>query len=385
MTLTAEATGDTPMSWAWKQGATEVSTGSGLTATYTKSNATTADAGDYTCTFTNDEGSDTSDAATVTISTAPIAPTVSVQPTDTTVTEGQPFTLTSEATGSTPMQWVWKKGGSEVSGSSGTGLTATLTKNVAQLAHNGSYTCEFTNEAGTAISDEATVTVNAAAVAPEVTTHPSDLTVTVGEPISLVAVATGSEPMQWSFKKGADEVATGTGLSASFDKAVSELTDAGSYTCTFSNDGGDATSNPATVTVEDSPVTVTKVEVFNDEGETELVNFDRVTLRAEVTYSDSSVVDSSTENDVVTWSADDSVVVVDSTGKVSVFGVGKTTVTATTRDMNSDGSPMTADSSEITVLFDGGMFFRLCCLIQRKGIPAHNASFLNNILSFRHT
>ncbi|MHA2873458.1 hypothetical protein ACXZ7Q_19975, partial [Vibrio campbellii] len=27
----------------------------------------------------------------------------------------------------------------------------------------------------------------------------------------------------------------------------------------------------------------------------------------------------------------------------------------------------------------------LCCLIQRKGIPAHNASFLNNILSFRHT
>ncbi|WP_431786946.1 hypothetical protein [Vibrio harveyi] len=28
---------------------------------------------------------------------------------------------------------------------------------------------------------------------------------------------------------------------------------------------------------------------------------------------------------------------------------------------------------------------RLCCLIQRKGIPAHNASFLNNILSFRHT
>ncbi|EGR3070240.1 phage tail protein [Vibrio parahaemolyticus] len=64
------------------------------------------------------------------------------------------------ATGDTPMNWKWQKDGSDVSGATGSGLTATFTKDNVQSADDGDYTCIFTNAAGTATSDAATVTVS---------------------------------------------------------------------------------------------------------------------------------------------------------------------------------------------------------------------------------
>lgn len=76
-----------------------------------------------------------------------------------TVTEGDTITLTAKASGDTPMTWAWKKGGSAVSGANGTGLTATFTKANAASGDAGDYSCVFTNDAGTAETDTATITV----------------------------------------------------------------------------------------------------------------------------------------------------------------------------------------------------------------------------------
>ncbi len=82
------------------------------------------------------------------------------QPSDTTVKVGGAITLKAIATGSTPMTWKWQKGGVDVSGATGTGLTATFTKSKAKAGDAGSYTCIFTNKAGSVTSGAAQVTVN---------------------------------------------------------------------------------------------------------------------------------------------------------------------------------------------------------------------------------
>ncbi|MGM6681372.1 immunoglobulin domain-containing protein [Vibrio parahaemolyticus] len=181
----------------------------------------------------------------------PEPPSIVTQPVGVTINEGDKLELTAVASGDTPMAWVWKKSGSAVLGADGTGLTATITKNVAQLAHDGDYTCEFTNEAGTATTDIATVVVVPLPEPPTVTTQPVGVTVSEGEAISLSADATGDTPMSWKWKLGGVDVsgATGTGLSAVFSKTSAALSDSGDYTCEFSNAAGTALTNAATITV----------------------------------------------------------------------------------------------------------------------------------------
>lgn len=90
----------------------------------------------------------------------PVKPTIKTQPSSTTVSAGDTLTLSAEAEGGGFMSWKWKKGSTDIKGSEGEGLTATFTKPNVQSADAGSYTCVFTNRAGTTSTSAATVTVN---------------------------------------------------------------------------------------------------------------------------------------------------------------------------------------------------------------------------------
>ncbi len=86
-----------------------------------------------------------------------VAPTITTQPTDVTVTAGQVATFTVSAIGTAPLSYQWKLGSTNVATD-----TSTLILSNAQAAIAGTYTCTVTNGGGSAISNSATLTVTSA-------------------------------------------------------------------------------------------------------------------------------------------------------------------------------------------------------------------------------
>lgn len=83
-------------------------------------------------------------------------PSITQQPTNQEITEGETLTLNVVATGATGYQW--KKDGSDIPSAT----NATYSKSGALQADAGSYTCVVTGAGGSVTSNAATVTVNPA-------------------------------------------------------------------------------------------------------------------------------------------------------------------------------------------------------------------------------
>jgi streptogramin lyase len=137
----------------------------------------------YHAVFTNAPGAATSNAATLTVNSAPAGPTVTTQPTNQTVTAGATATFTSAASG-TPaptVQWQVSTGGpfSDVPGA--TSGTLTIPGTTVGLSGN-QYHAVFTNASGAVTSNAATLTVNSAAAGPQPTALPTLGNVAIATP-----------------------------------------------------------------------------------------------------------------------------------------------------------------------------------------------------------
>jgi hypothetical protein len=84
---------------------------------------------------TNQVGSITSAAATVTLASVPIAPTISVSPRSQEVALGDAVTFTVGAEGTAPFTYRWHKNGVPIAGAT----SAALTIAVGTLGDAGSY------------------------------------------------------------------------------------------------------------------------------------------------------------------------------------------------------------------------------------------------------
>src|SRR5204863_51112 len=109
-TFTVVATGTAPLSYQWRKSGTAIS---GATApTYPTPATTSADSGSqFTVVVTNPANSVTSNAATLTVSAAAVAPSITTQPASQTVTDAHPITFTVVATGTAPLSYQWRKSG----------------------------------------------------------------------------------------------------------------------------------------------------------------------------------------------------------------------------------------------------------------------------------
>ncbi|WP_045405408.1 immunoglobulin domain-containing protein [Vibrio jasicida] len=87
---------------------------------------------------------------------------------------------------------------------------------------------------------------------PTITVHPEGGVQSIGSTITLTAQAKGTEPMMWSFKKDGVEVASGRGFIATYSKQDTQLSDAGSYSCVFTNALGSVTTNIAKISYSPS-------------------------------------------------------------------------------------------------------------------------------------
>ncbi|MFD4972982.1 immunoglobulin domain-containing protein, partial [Streptomyces sp. NPDC058424] len=139
---------------------------------------------------------------------APTAPAVVEQPKDQTVNPGEDATFTATASGDPAPTVQWERRSSDNAAwtdiPGATTSTYTLTK--ATEADNGSqFRAVFTNTAGTATTNPATLTVN---TPPAVVEQPKDQTVNPGEDATFTATASGdpAPTVQWE-RRSSDNAA----------------------------------------------------------------------------------------------------------------------------------------------------------------------------------
>ena len=256
----AAATGGTDLSVQWQLsingGATWYSV-TGLTSpSFTTGTLTSAENGwQVRAVFTNVAGSATTNAATITV-VANSAPVVTLQPASQSVPTGHTITFSAAATGSpTPtVQWQLSINGG-ATWYSVTGLTSpSFTTGTLTSAENGwQVRAVFTNVAGSATTNAATITVVANS-APVVTLQPASQSVPTGHTITFSAAATGSPTptVQWqlSINGGATWYSV-TGLtSPSFTTGTLTSAENGwQVRAVFTNVAGSATTKAATIIV----------------------------------------------------------------------------------------------------------------------------------------
>src|SRR2546427_11996758 len=94
-TFTVAATGTAPLSYQWQKNGLPIGANS---PSYTTPTTTTNDNGaQFTVVVSNSAGSATSNAATLTVNSAPVPPSITSQPASQTVTAGQRATLDPES------------------------------------------------------------------------------------------------------------------------------------------------------------------------------------------------------------------------------------------------------------------------------------------------
>ncbi len=111
-------------------------------------------------------------ASATTTAAPPTAPTITQQPSNTTVTVGQTATFTVVANGTGPLTYQWLKGTSNISNATSSSYTTRATTG----ADNGlQFKVVVSNAGGSATSNAATLTVTAAATAVDVLTYHNDI------------------------------------------------------------------------------------------------------------------------------------------------------------------------------------------------------------------
>lgn len=247
VSFTVAASGTAPFNYQWRWNGVNIS--GATNALLSLTSVTINQAGSYACMVTNSAGSAISSAAILTVNPLIIAPTITAQPGDQSVTVGANVSFSVVASGTAPLGYQWRSNGTNISGAT----SASLAVNAVTLAQSGfTYSCVVSNAAGSATSSTATLTVTAAAVAPTITAAPANQAVTAGANVSFSVGVNGTAPLsyQWLYNGANLPGATSPTLTL----AGVTTNQAGSYSVFVTNIAGNATSGAATLTVNPAPI-----------------------------------------------------------------------------------------------------------------------------------
>ena len=176
---------------------------------------------------------------------ATAAPTITTQPGNVTVTAGQAATFAVVASGTAPLSYQWQKNGGNIAGATAASYTTPATTSGDS---GSSFAVVVSNTAGSVTSSAATLTVNAAPVAPTITTQPGNVTVTAGQTATFAVVASGTAPLSYQWQKNGGNIVGAT--AASYTTPATTSGDSGStFQVVVSNTAGSVTSSAATLTV----------------------------------------------------------------------------------------------------------------------------------------
>jgi hypothetical protein len=243
-TFSVVATGTSPLAYQWRKNGTAIS--GATAASYTTPAETTSDNGaQFTVVASNSAGSATSSAATLTVNAATVAPSITTQPLSQTIIAGQTATFSVTATGTAPLSYQWRQNGVAIGGASSSSYT---TPAETTSANGTQFSVVVSNSAGSVTSAAATLTVNAATVAPSITTQPLSQTIIAGQTATFSVVAAGTSPLAYQWRKNGTAISGAT--ASSYTTPAETTSDNGAqFTVVVSNSAGTVTSAAAILTV----------------------------------------------------------------------------------------------------------------------------------------
>ena len=283
--------------WQVKSGSGSWTDIAGATSsTYSFTAASTDNGNLYQAVFTNSLGTATSTAATLTVT---YAPSITTEPSSTTVNAGDVVTLTAASDASPTASVQWQVSTDDcVTWSDLQGATSVTYSFTASAADNGKcYQAIFTNSEGEAITTAALITVN---TAPSVVTNPVTQAVTVGSTVEFTAAATGNPApaVQWQVKSGAGSWTSINGATSTTYSLTTTSGDTGNqFRAVFTNSVGTATTTAATLTVGTAPVvTSSPADTAANAGQT-------ATFTASATGSPAPTVQWQSKTGAGTWTS----------------------------------------------------------------------------------
>ncbi len=172
-TFSVTVTGTSPFTYQWQKNNANIS--GATSASYTTPATVSGDSGStFRLIVTNSVSSITSSSATLTVTSAPVGPSITTQPANQTVTVGQAATFSVVAAGTAPLTYQWQKNNANIGGATATSYTTPATVS----GDNGStFRVIVTNTVTSITSNAATLTVNPVSSSPgtDVTTYHNDM------------------------------------------------------------------------------------------------------------------------------------------------------------------------------------------------------------------
>jgi len=237
--LTASASGSPPLQW--RKGGVAIPGATGTSYTIPILNATTA--GTYDVVASSACGPVVSNPAVITLQSLP---SVVTQPSNTTGCVGQSFAFSVAASATQTYQW--RRNGVSIGGANLPTFSAIATSN-----DEGTYDCVLSNACGETVSNAATLVLG---TGPSFSSAPPDFTVSASSPVVITAVASGTPPISYQWRRDGvaiSEVAPYSGTSTSSLTIASVTPEVvGEFDVVATDACGSATSAPSTVTIDAS-------------------------------------------------------------------------------------------------------------------------------------
>ena len=247
----------------------------GTSTTLTLPDVTLADDGNlYRAVFTNDQGTDTSATAALTVT--PLAPSTT-DPADTTVTSGDDATFTVTVAGDPAPTVQWETSTDGLAWTDITGETAAqLVLQAVTTASDGTrYRAAVRSSAGTTWSAAAELTVDALA---PTTSAVDDVTVNSGQDAMFTVDITGDPAPTVQWQTSTDGLAwtdiTDADATALVLSDVTTASDGNRYRAVVTNAGGTVTSTEGALTVRSAPPVITSAPTLQ-----------RVSVGADATFT----------------------------------------------------------------------------------------------------
>lgn len=234
VTFGVDVSGTGPFTYQWRKGGQNLPGEEGTSLQVTAAESLE---GSYDVVVTNVVGPVASNPAILSVND-PV--TFNNQPANKTVNPGALVTFTADVSGTGPFTYQWRKGGQPLPGEEGVNLQFTAAKSL-----EGSYDVVVTNTVGSVPSNPATLSVNDPVT---INSHPLDKTVNPGVSVTFSVDVSGTAPFTYQWRKGGQNL---PGKESSSLQLTATESLEGSYDVVVTNVVGPATSNAATLSVND--------------------------------------------------------------------------------------------------------------------------------------
>ncbi|HOX60083.1 MAG TPA: immunoglobulin domain-containing protein [Verrucomicrobiota bacterium] len=237
--------GTEPFAYQWFKNETNLIAGA-TAAELSLSNVQSEDVGGYSVLVTNVAGSTKSSVATLTLL---LPPSITANPTNQSVRQGQTAVFSVTVSGTEPFAYQWFKNETNLIAGA---TAAELSLSNVQSEDVGGYSVLVTNAYGATNSSVATLTL---LLPPSITANPTNQSVRQGQTTVFSVTVSGTEPFayQW-FKNETNLIAGATAAELSLSNV--QTNDAGGYSVLVTNAYGATNSSVATLVVLLPPVIV---------------------------------------------------------------------------------------------------------------------------------